>query len=112
MGIENNKIFNEVLNVGSGKPIDVLTVARTLLNKYGSSIEPVITGDFRLGDIRHNYADLSKVKKILGFAPVYKFENGVSRFVEWVNDQCIEEDKYSFSIEELKDKKLYRMKDR
>ena len=111
MGIENNDIFNEVFNIGSGTPTDVLTVARTLLKKYGSSIEPAITGNFRLGDIRHNFADLSKVKKFLGFTPLYNFENGLSKFVEWVNDQCIEEDKYSFSIEELKDKKLYRMKD-
>jgi dTDP-L-rhamnose 4-epimerase len=86
----------------------VLTVAKTLLSKNGCSIEPVITGNFRLGDIRHNYADLSKAKKILGFIPNYNFFTGVNKFVEWVNAQTVKDDKYNASIKEMKEKGLYK----
>jgi len=71
-------------------------------------MEPVITGNFRLGDIRHNYADLSKAKEILGFMPNYNFDTGVSKFVEWVNAQTIKDDKYSSSIKEMKEKGLFK----
>jgi dTDP-L-rhamnose 4-epimerase len=108
LGIESKTVVNEVFNVGADKPIDVLTVANTLINMYGSSIEPVITGNFRLGDIRHNYADLTRVEEILGFVPQYTFDMGVGKFVEWVNLQDIKEDKYSASIQEMKEKGLFK----
>lgn len=108
LGIENDTVVNDIFNVGADKPIDVLTVAKTLINKYSSSIEPVITGNFRLGDIRHNYADLTKAKEILGFTPNYNFDTGVSKFVEWVNAQAIENDKYSSSINEMREKGLFK----
>jgi dTDP-L-rhamnose 4-epimerase len=108
LGIENDSVFNDVFNIGADKPITVLTVAKTLIGKYGSSMEPIITGNFRLGDIRHNYADLSKSKKVLGYHPNYNFDSGVSKFVEWVNTQAIKDDKYSASIQEMKEKGLFK----
>ena len=108
LGIENDTVVNDIFNVGADKPIDVLTVAKTLISKYGSSMEPVITGNFRLGDIRHNYADLSKANEILGFMPNYNFDTGVGKFVEWVNAQTIRDDKYSASIKEMKEKGLFK----
>lgn len=108
LGIENDTVVNDVFNVGADKPINVLTVAKTLTSKYGSSMEPVITGNFRIGDIRHNYADLSKAKEILGFMPNYNFDTGVSKFVEWVNAQTIKDDKYIASIKKMKEKGLFK----
>jgi dTDP-L-rhamnose 4-epimerase len=108
LGIENATIVNEVFNVGTGQPIDVLTVAKILIYNYSHSMEPLITGNFRLGDIRHNYADLKKINKTLGFIPGYDFNKGVNKFVEWVNTQDIEVDKYNKSIKEMKDKGLFK----
>ena len=108
LGIENDDFENEVFNVGSGRPIDVLTVARILVDKYGSEIEPIVTGNFRLGDIRHNYADLQNVKNVLGFLPKYSFEKGVDNFVGWVNSQDIADDKYQLSIMEMKNKGFFK----
>ena len=108
LGIESDIIKSEVLNVGADKPIDVMNVARILLNKYDCKIEPVVTGNYRLGDIRHNYADLTKIKRILGFVPQYSFNAGVNKFVEWVNRQSIKDDKFSESIKEMKDKGLFK----
>lgn len=108
LGLENEAIVNDVFDVGADKPIDVLTVATTLITKYESSVEPVISGNFRLGDIRHNYADLTKAKEMLGFVPEYTFDAGVSKFAEWVNEQDIQEDKYGESIKEMKEKGLFK----
>ena len=68
----------------------------------------VISGKFRIGDIRHNIADLTKAKQLLGFEPKVGFAKGILEFVEWVKKQEVQKDKYDESIKELKDKGLMR----
>jgi len=108
LGIESNDITNEVLNVGAGTPVSVMTVAQTLLRKYDSIVACEVTGNFRLGDIRHNYADLTRVRTLLGYEPKYHFDEGISKFVEWVNEQEIKEDNFNKSILEMKEKGLFK----
>ena len=108
LGIEKDEANGEVFNVGSGEAIDVLTVAKTLVKVYESDSKITVSGNYRLGDIRHNYADLAKVKAILGFEPKIDFEEGIQKFIEWVNVQNIVEDKYQQSIQEMKEKGLYK----
>jgi len=108
LGIENENADGEVFNVGEGTPTTVMTVADTLIKKYGVNVDVEISGNYRLGDIRHNYADLTKINKLLGYKPEWTFENGISRFVDWVNNQDIKQDKYEDSIEEMKRKGLYK----
>ena len=73
-----------------------------------SDINISISGKYRLGDIRHNYADLTKINNILGFTPKYNFQEGISRFARWVKRQEINEDQYESSIVELKEKGLIK----
>jgi dTDP-L-rhamnose 4-epimerase len=108
LGIEKDEANYEVFNVGLGKAIDVMTVANTLVKTYESKSKIKISGNYRLGDIRDNYADLKKIKETLGFEPKISFEEGISRFTKWVEKQDIVEDKYEKSIEEMKDKGLYK----
>ena len=77
-------------------------------NKYVSNVEIKISGNYRLGDIRHNFADISKAKKLLGFEPKIDFVTGISSFADWVNTQEVEQDNYEKSIEEMKKKGLYK----
>ena len=86
----------------------VETVANMLKEKYNSRINLKISGKYRIGDIRHNIADLTKVKKILGFQPKVDFKMGISKFVDWVKTQEVQEDKYDISIKELKDKGIIK----
>ena len=67
-----------------------------------------ISGNYRLGDIRHNYADLKKIKSLLGYEPQWDYERGIKTFCSWVNQQEIQEDKYGESISKMKTKKLFR----
>lgn len=108
LGIEKEKANFEVFNVGNGKGMSVLKVAETLKKYYQSNIDIKVTGNFRLGDIRHNVADLVKIKDFLAFQPEFDFEQGIAQFADWVNQQEIYEDQYSKSIEELKAKGLYK----
>lgn len=108
LGIEKDEANYEVFNVGLGEAIDVNTVASTLVKQYGSNSKITISGNYRLGDIRDNYADLTKIKSKLGFEPKVSFEEGIRRFTTWVENQEVVEDKYEKSIEEMKEKGLYK----
>lgn len=108
LGLESEKANYNVFNVGADKPIDVLSIANMLKRKYNSSIEIKVNGNYRLGDIRHNYADLSKIKQKLGFVPKFNFEAGIDLFTQWVNQFPAFIDNYDKSIDELKIKGLYK----
>ena len=108
LGIEKDVANNRVFNVGSGVAVNVVSVAETLIKAYKSSSKIIMSGSYRLGDIRHNYADLSYINKTLGFSPRVNFEEGIKRFTEWVDQQEVVEDKYEVSINEMKSKGLYK----
>ena len=108
LGIEKEEANGHIFNVGSGVSTRILDVANTLKRLYNSEININVSGKFRLGDIRHNLADLSKSKDILGFTPKYNFERGITEFVNWVKTQEIMEDKYKESIQKLKNKGLMK----
>jgi len=61
-----------------------------------------------LGDIRHNFADLVEVRKVLGFNPKVSFEEGIKNFTDWVNEQEVAADGYERSLEEMKAKGLLK----
>ena len=108
LGIEKETANNQVFNVGTGVATDVITVATELSKNYGIQVPITISGNYRLGDIRHNYADISKAKQLLGFEPKISFQEGLKQFTDWVNTQEVEEDKYQQSIDEMKAKGLYK----
>ncbi|SHN13331.1 dTDP-L-rhamnose 4-epimerase [Mucilaginibacter sp. OK098] len=108
LGIEKIEANNDLFNVGSGVSTSVLAVAEELVKNYKKNVPINITGNYRLGDIRHNFADLTKIRKILEFEPEISFEQGIKKFTEWVNTQDVENDNYARSIEEMKSRGLYK----
>ena len=107
-GLEVPEANGHVFNVGTGVPTNVLTVAKTLSEMYGIEVPITISGNYRLGDIRHNYADITLARDILGFAPQWSFSDGIAEFAKWVNQQEVQKDRYEASIEEMKQKGLYK----
>jgi dTDP-L-rhamnose 4-epimerase len=81
--------------------VTVLRIAELLINKYGREVPVRVTGQYRVGDIRHNFADLAKARRLLGFECKVDFEEGIERFVQWVKQQEISDDAYSQSLDEL-----------
>lgn len=108
LALEHPSATGCALNVGSGKPTDVETVARTLKAALKAQGEIIVTGNFRIGDIRDNYADLARVTDILGYRPLVEFHVGIQCFVDWVLGQDIEEDTFDLSINEMKARGIYR----
>ena len=108
LGIEKEAANYHTFNVGSGEKTDVLTVSNTLKEKYGANIQINVSGNYRLGDIRHNLGDLKLINSLLGYEPKVSFKQGISNFVDWVEQQAVEVDNYEASIQEMKKKGLYK----
>lgn len=105
-GLESRKANGKVFNVGTGTPTTVMEAAKALMRHLEIEVPLEISGDFRKGDIRHNYADTTRLNEILGFVPAVSFEEGISRFVEWVRTQPVMESGYRQSLDEMKEKGL------
>jgi len=108
LSLTNKNAAGHVYGVGTGECVDVLSVATTLKEIYKSESNIVVSGNYRLGDIRHNYADLGKIKSDLGFEPKISFSEGMKLFTKWVKRQAIQQDLYDESIKEMKSKGLYK----
>jgi len=97
----------ESFNVGTGEPITISEVAATLIKLYGKKLEPELTGKYRAGDIRHCYADISKIRSKLNFEPRIDFEKGMKELIAW-SDTAQFEDKTQQAQEELRKRKLIK----
>jgi dTDP-L-rhamnose 4-epimerase len=108
LALEKEEANHQIFNVGSGVATSVSEVANLLKSLHNSDVKISVSGKYRLGDIRHNYADLSKIKNALGFSPKFDFLLGITSFVNWVKTQEVMEDKYETSIQELENKGLIK----
>jgi dTDP-L-rhamnose 4-epimerase len=91
----------EVFNVGTGNAINILEIAQTLVKLYKENLNSEITNKYRAGDIRHCFADVSKIKNKLGYKPKIDFEHGMKELVEWgEKEEAV--DKFDDAQEELK----------
>ncbi len=97
-----------VLNVGSGVPTTVRDVVAALFDAFGTEVPTRISGNYRLGDIRHNTADTRRMRDALDFEPGVSFADGVRRFVDWVQSEPIECDAYQRSLDELSSRNLLK----
>ena len=74
-------------NVGSGEPHSILEIAQRAIQLYGKNITPKILNKYLAGDIRHCYADTTKITSKLGFSPKIGFEKGMRLLFEWSENQ-------------------------
>jgi dTDP-L-rhamnose 4-epimerase len=95
-----------VINIGFGKPTSVLSIANKLKSILLSESALHISGDFRVGDIRHCFADTSAAKRLLQFEATVEIDEGLSRFAAWVCTQPIVTADPSRAMTELKEKGL------
>jgi len=84
-------VRDEMFNVGTGRRLSILDIANALISRLNFKGKSEITYQFREGDIRHCYADISKIKEKLGYSPKHKFEDGIDELVNWVKEQHAED---------------------
>lgn len=75
------------VNVGTGRSITVLALARLLAEELGVDLEPEVSNRSRAGDVRHCYADISEVRRRLGWEPRVGLREGVRDLVAWARQQ-------------------------
>jgi dTDP-L-rhamnose 4-epimerase len=95
-----------IMNVGRGEPTSIMTVARLLCRIMGSGVEPHVTGEYRVGDIRHNFADITRLAQVTGSRAQIPLEEGMKRFCDWVATQPIPQDLLEKANAELKARNL------
>lgn len=106
--LEHQAAPGHVFNVGSGVQTSVRAVVDCLLKAFGAETKILMTGDYRMGDIRHNFADLQRISAILGYAPKVSFAEGIQRFAQWVTSQGVKKSAYNDSLAEMKQRGLFR----
>lgn len=88
LAMEKPEADGEVFNVGSGNKYTILEIADKLAEVMGKeNLKAEVTGKYRVGDIRHCFADTTKTEKLLGFKPEVKFEDGLYELAEWLKTQ-------------------------
>jgi len=101
--MESPAANGEIFNIGTGSPVKVTEVADAILAHFGADFPVEITGQFRKGDIRHCFADITKARTLLGYEPQYTFADGITTFLEWVEEhRPAAQDKFAQSADELK----------
>ena len=108
LALEKDEANNEVFNVGSGVRVTVSEIANLLVRKLGGSLEPLLVNKYRVGDIRHCFADIGKIKSRLGYEPSISIEEGISNFARWVKRQKKVLDLSDEASGELSRRKLLR----
>jgi dTDP-L-rhamnose 4-epimerase len=94
-------------NVGSGVGTSVLAVAEAIAAYFNAAVDIGVSGQFRVGDIRHALADTRKLRGAMGFAAETAFEDGLHRFLDWATGQSSGEG-HDRSIQELRERGLLR----
>jgi len=105
LAMDNPKADYKAFNVGTGRKLTISDLTDILIKKLGFKGEALVANNFRAGDIRHCYADISKIKEALGFEPKVRFEDGIEDLVSWVKSQT-SKDLFEAAKKELESRKL------
>ncbi|HET9251711.1 MAG TPA: NAD-dependent epimerase/dehydratase family protein [Candidatus Eisenbacteria bacterium] len=85
LALEAPETVSGVFNVGSGASVTVLEIAGRLAEALGrTGPDPEITGQYRVGDIRHCFADITKAREVLGYEPETPMDRGLEDLARWL----------------------------
>jgi dTDP-L-rhamnose 4-epimerase len=87
LALATDNAIGHVFNVGSGREFTIREIAERMARVLGKDIAPEITGQVRVGDIRHCTADISLARKVLGYEPKVDFDRGLAELARWLRDQ-------------------------
>jgi dTDP-L-rhamnose 4-epimerase len=84
--MEAPRIEGMVFNIGSGQPISIKDLARRISRVLGkNNLQPTTTGKYRIGDVRHCFADISLARRVLGYEPTVSLDRGLNELASWLN---------------------------
>jgi dTDP-L-rhamnose 4-epimerase len=85
LALVTDAAVGNALNIGSGAAVTIREAARLLGNALGVAIEPEITGQCRVGDVRHCFPDIALARAMLGYRPKTPLAIGLRRLVSWLD---------------------------
>ncbi len=85
LALVSDAAIGRALNIGSGSPVTVKEAARLLADTLGVPLEPEITGECRVGDVRHCFPDISAARAVLGYRPRITLAAGLQKLVRWLD---------------------------
>lgn len=106
VSLSANSSINQIINIGSGVGTSVLDVARELSIALGREVPLCITSEYRLGDIRHNVADITRYHHLVPGGPKVSLRDGLKRFAAWVKTQPLPEDLLDTANDQLRKRRL------
>lgn len=102
LALENPAARNEVFNLGGGTDYSVLQIAERLGEVLGKpQVKPQVRGNYRAGDIRNCFADISKAQRMLGYQPRISLEEGLTALARWLEGR-VDEDRSELAEKELR----------
>jgi dTDP-L-rhamnose 4-epimerase len=104
--LESEKKLWDIYNVGSGRTITIREMAALLARLLGKNIAPEMLGQYRVGDVRHCFCDISKIERDLGFKPSRVLETGMEELISWVSSVKPPIDRAKESLTQLQSSKL------
>ncbi len=87
LAMESDAANGTALNVGSGQAVTVEQVASELGEAMGVQVGSELTGKYRMGDIRHCFGDIAKIRRVLGYEPKVTLKRGMQDLVHWLASQ-------------------------
>jgi dTDP-L-rhamnose 4-epimerase len=88
LAIQTPGVAGSIFNIGSGHCYTVREIAERLAETLAKPhIQPQITGKYRVGDIRHCFADISRARQLLGYTPSVSLDEGLTHYAAWLRDQ-------------------------
>ena len=92
LALESDAACGQALNIGSGNAYTVREIAERMAKVMQKDyIAPEITGKYRVGDIRHCFADITRARALLGYRPEVRFEDGLAELAAWLDGQSAED---------------------
>jgi dTDP-L-rhamnose 4-epimerase len=94
----------QAFNVGSGRAYSIVEIADAIIEAVGANVRPEVTGNFRVGDIRHCFADIGKAQRSLGYQPQVALQEGLIELAEWLSrteTQGQAQDRFAQASQEL-----------
>ena len=107
LALEKTSVADAAINIGTGQATTVLEVATLLGQMLGVRTPPEIVGKFREGDIRHCVADIERARRMLGFTPRVRLDQGIADLASWAGGEKAD-DRVGQARAELEAKGLVR----
>lgn len=88
LALERPAAVGRALNIGRGRPVTIEQLAQHIARELGRPIEPHVTGQYRMGDVRHCFADITAARTALGYEPQISLAHGLRELADWLHGQA------------------------